>query len=264
MDDCISARCANGGTCVDGVNTFSCVCQEGFIGEFCEVVLERTKAPLYPTQEDSLTSKPPTVTVTKEERTELTCEIRVFEEWDDQLRDKTSEKFRELSATLEKEIVEAYIGTSELKEVEIISMRPDGDAIFVDFQLTFTRKMTVQEALAPLKNKTADGKLGKLSVDPGSLKHKNDTKDDSENEKHNTNLPIIIGIACGSIVFIAAVMVCVAFRHKRSALSRCNSRVGVGEGAIEVFGDHEAHEMHYAKPMTRKLIWMEKEGVCKK
>ena len=36
IDDCSSVTCANGGTCVDGVNQYSCACQEGFTGNLCE------------------------------------------------------------------------------------------------------------------------------------------------------------------------------------------------------------------------------------
>lgn len=42
----------------------------------------------------------------------------------------------------------------------------------VDFQLVFETKVTSEEALAPLKKVTADGKLGSLKVDPSSLKPK--------------------------------------------------------------------------------------------
>jgi len=41
-----------------------------------------------------------------------------------------------------------------------------------DFQLTFETKVTLEEALAPLKKETANGKLGSLEVDPNSLKSK--------------------------------------------------------------------------------------------
>ena len=43
-------------------------------------------------------------------------------------------------------------------------------SIIAVFQLTFKAKVTAEEALAPLKKETADGKLGSLEVDPGSLK----------------------------------------------------------------------------------------------
>ena len=42
----------------------------------------------------------------------------------------------------------------------------------MDFQLIFKTKVTSEEALAPLKKATADGKLGSLEVDPSSLKPK--------------------------------------------------------------------------------------------
>ena len=42
----------------------------------------------------------------------------------------------------------------------------------VDFLLIFETKITPEEALAPLKKVTADGKLGSLEVDPRSLKPK--------------------------------------------------------------------------------------------
>ena len=46
----------------------------------------------------------------------------------------------------------------------------------VDFQLTFETKVTSEEALAPLKKVTEDGKLGSLKVDPSSLKPKTTAK----------------------------------------------------------------------------------------
>lgn len=37
VDDCLMRPCANGATCVDGVNRFSCECPAGFSGRFCTV-----------------------------------------------------------------------------------------------------------------------------------------------------------------------------------------------------------------------------------
>lgn len=37
MDDCLMRPCANGATCLDGVNRFSCLCPTGFSGRFCTV-----------------------------------------------------------------------------------------------------------------------------------------------------------------------------------------------------------------------------------
>lgn len=40
MDDCLMRPCANGATCLDGINRFSCVCPEGFAGRFCTINLD--------------------------------------------------------------------------------------------------------------------------------------------------------------------------------------------------------------------------------
>uniref|UniRef100_A0A3Q3W7C4 EGF-like domain-containing protein n=1 Tax=Mola mola TaxID=94237 RepID=A0A3Q3W7C4_MOLML len=40
MDDCLMRPCANGATCLDGVNRFSCLCPAGFSGRFCTVNLD--------------------------------------------------------------------------------------------------------------------------------------------------------------------------------------------------------------------------------
>ena len=35
IDDCWRGQCLNGGTCVDGVAAFVCICPEGFAGTLC-------------------------------------------------------------------------------------------------------------------------------------------------------------------------------------------------------------------------------------
>ena len=35
IDDCLNHTCANGGLCVDGINTYSCNCSAGYTGERC-------------------------------------------------------------------------------------------------------------------------------------------------------------------------------------------------------------------------------------
>ena len=35
VDDCASVVCANGGTCIDGVNTVTCECVPGYTGPRC-------------------------------------------------------------------------------------------------------------------------------------------------------------------------------------------------------------------------------------
>ncbi|XP_010861538.1 PREDICTED: protein delta homolog 2 [Bison bison bison] len=40
VDDCLMRPCANGATCLDGINRFSCLCPEGFTGRFCTINLD--------------------------------------------------------------------------------------------------------------------------------------------------------------------------------------------------------------------------------
>ena len=39
IDECHDMPCLNGGTCTDGVNSFSCDCVAGFVGDTCGIGL---------------------------------------------------------------------------------------------------------------------------------------------------------------------------------------------------------------------------------
>lgn len=36
IDDCVNHTCINGGSCVDGVNSYLCSCVKGYTGDRCE------------------------------------------------------------------------------------------------------------------------------------------------------------------------------------------------------------------------------------
>ncbi|XP_032072520.1 protein delta homolog 2 isoform X2 [Thamnophis elegans] len=40
VNDCLMRPCANGATCLDGINRFSCQCQVGFEGRFCTINID--------------------------------------------------------------------------------------------------------------------------------------------------------------------------------------------------------------------------------
>ena len=37
IDDCVGVNCQNGGVCVDGVDSYSCTCVQGYAGTHCEI-----------------------------------------------------------------------------------------------------------------------------------------------------------------------------------------------------------------------------------
>ena len=36
-NDCVHNKCSNGATCIDGVNSYTCVCNEGYEGRYCQI-----------------------------------------------------------------------------------------------------------------------------------------------------------------------------------------------------------------------------------
>ena len=41
IDDCAKSPCQNGGTCVDGVNEYSCTCAAGYTGTNCKISMNQ-------------------------------------------------------------------------------------------------------------------------------------------------------------------------------------------------------------------------------
>jgi len=205
--------------------------------------------------------KPTTEDVSGERKTDFTLEIHIAEEWDDRLSDTSSKKFKELSNRMQQQIRKAYSGGSELKEANIISMR-EGSIIAV-FQLKFKVKVTAEEALAPLKKETADGKLGSLKVDPGSLKETDakkadDDDDDDGDEKPSISKPVIIGASIGGFVVVAVLMIGLYVCCKRIRPSR--NSVGDRNG-MPNDDTCEKYELKPTEDGKGNVLWMEERGL---
>jgi len=199
------------------------------------------------TEEERSTTEPISETDTEERKTDFTFEIRVYKEWDESLRDKTSDAFKNFSTLIKKEIFRTYSGVLGLKDVKVISMRP-GSTV-VDFQLIFETKVTSKEALSPLKKMIADGKLGSLKVDPSSLKPEIIDQPGDKNEKEErSNLALIVGVSVGTVVLGAVVSICVFVHCKRSASRGGHGRFSDGMPAEGGNSKAEKYEMKHERP----------------
>lgn len=58
----------------------------------------------------------------------------------------------------------------------MVFFSPRRGSIVAEFKLTFKTSLTANEAMVPLKEGTADGKLGSLNVDPYSLRLKSNNE----------------------------------------------------------------------------------------
>ncbi|XP_030844927.1 fibropellin-3-like isoform X2 [Strongylocentrotus purpuratus] len=52
IDDCSTTPCMNGGTCADGVNTFTCSCVDGYNGSMCETDIDECASDPCTNEED--------------------------------------------------------------------------------------------------------------------------------------------------------------------------------------------------------------------
>ncbi|PFX18968.1 Neurogenic locus Notch protein [Stylophora pistillata] len=248
IDDCVSARCDNDATCVDGVNQFSCVCQKGFSGRLCDIEVTPTlttggKTEITSTLVEHKTTESPTEPGTDKLKSDFKLQIRIKREWDSSLVDSTSEKFKELSSLLKKEIYKAYFGFPDLKEVKIIGMRPG--SIIADFQLIFKRALSAQEALGPMENEIKDGKLGNLEVEPNSFKTSVDKKDQTSDEEGKKTIYIIIGVCCG--VFLLILVVVYLIRYRKRQVRHYSSLVSDGMPDDHSFSNDEKYELQNKK-----------------
>ncbi|CAH3035734.1 unnamed protein product [Porites lobata] len=230
-DDCSPFPCVHG-RCIDSVNNFSCICDAGYVGRTCDIDCSSSHCVHVVPDVSTVPSKPTTELVQEGIATDFELVLRVYKEWDDRFRVETSDQFKSLAGVLKNEMLKIYSRVPKFKNVTIISMRPD-ELLVVEFKLTFKTKVTVKDALAPLKKKVSSGQLGSLKVDPNSLKLKiNSQEKESSEPQHATKLPIVIGVSCAAFVLIAIPTLCAVFKWNRSVknalLPRSNSRVGSG------------------------------------
>lgn len=47
INECATNPCASGSTCVDGIASYKCVCQEGLTGPHCEIDIDDCEVGLF-------------------------------------------------------------------------------------------------------------------------------------------------------------------------------------------------------------------------
>ena len=59
VDECVSSPCENGGTCNDGINSYTCYCLPGYEGDNCEIGTNILISPEYQKLETSQSTLTP-------------------------------------------------------------------------------------------------------------------------------------------------------------------------------------------------------------
>ncbi|XP_078371975.1 von Willebrand factor D and EGF domain-containing protein-like isoform X3 [Oculina patagonica] len=195
-----------------------------------------------PTSEERETKQPATKEPeTEKPETELTVELRIEMKWNNDLKDETSEAFRNLANEFKSEIEDQYSQDDDFIAVEILSFKQG--SVVVEFKLTFKKQLDNEKALGALKEGIKDGKMGSLKVDPESLKVKRDSE---EPTKPKISFAVIIGISCGGVFLLALVTVCV-IRHCQRRTNGNRTRVSDGMPAEVSFPKSEKYELEAKK-----------------
>lgn len=170
------------------------------------------------------TEEPETEEATTEEsETELTMELHVEMKWNDELNDKSSAAFKDLSQVFEKEMKEQYSKDDNFFAVKVLSFRQG--SVVVEFRLKFKQKLKQEDALAPLKEGLKDGRMGSLRVFPESLKVKSDREETAESKN---SLVIGVSISVGGIFFLALITIAlVRYCKRRNDINESGSSDGM-------------------------------------
>ncbi|KAJ7351103.1 hypothetical protein OS493_036559 [Desmophyllum pertusum] len=233
IDYCVNVTCKNGGSCVDGLDNYTCSCVKGFIGNHCETVTE-----ISPTS-DKILLPHQQVKSAETEEPETGHGI-------DDLEDKKITLTRSCLFSLKKKILKQYSQYGGFISVEILSFKPG--SVVVEFKLTFKRKLGDEKALAPLKHSIKDGKMGSLSVDPESLEVKKYSEEPTDVQEDEKKIPytLIIGISCGGAFILALVTICgIRYCQRQHQINRLHASDGMP--ADVVFSRAETYEMEDTK-----------------
>ncbi|XP_067041993.1 von Willebrand factor D and EGF domain-containing protein-like isoform X3 [Acropora muricata] len=250
IDDCMSHVCANGGSCVDGIGSYTCKCAVGFTGKYCETDLPSLSSTI-----STKTDPSPKITAsTTPNVAEYSYKIKVIETWNDELKDKNSDAFKDLKARLEEEIMSKLRKTTNIIGVNVVSFRKG--SIVAEFKLIFHVNVEPKDAYGMLKREINDGNLGTLRVDPSSLKqippptkepttepNRQRTTQAQDGPDKELTYAIIIGVSLGGL-FVAALCIIffARFCKNRSAAHR-RKRASCNKPPEEACPDSEKYEL---------------------
>ncbi|CAB4017966.1 von Willebrand factor D and EGF domain-containing [Paramuricea clavata] len=214
---------------------YFCQCEDPYTGDRCEIRSNPCdELPCYPGLECSTAQNSEGFTCEKcptlfqgdgkqcelkptEEKSSVASEMTLTDQkWDDQLKTKTSDVYKNLVSLLTIEIRNVYKNRAAFSYVIIKGFRRG--SIIVEFDLIFTTKK-VEDPLKPLMEVVETGKLGNMTVKMKTIP--DETKDDSSEDKilglDKTIFFVIVGAA---VVFILMISVAIYLRIKRHRTHR--------------------------------------------
>ncbi|XP_031549644.1 von Willebrand factor D and EGF domain-containing protein-like isoform X2 [Actinia tenebrosa] len=248
---CSNHSCYTGVQCTDTNGNITCgSCPPGYSGDGKACVAETTTAATtklsttvaVPLTTESMntesttaqiTTKTPTTTesMNTESTTAQTSttekiktELRIIQEWKDELKNPKSRAFIQLANKLKKEIWLAFARSKTLNKVDVLSFRKG--SIVAEMLLVFTSKQ--DDPLKLLRNRIKNGQLGDMSVDPTSLKIVKNKEDETSTEKSSHLVPILVSVAVVLAVLVLGMVIIIKWRARqqnRAAVKRLVDRL---------------------------------------
>jgi len=189
--------------------------------------------------------------------------IKILEDWNDDLKDKNSAAYKDLSSRLEIEIWNKLSGRKDLIGVRVTSFSKG--SIVAEFQLMFRKVAAAEGTVANLRREISDGKLGSLSVDPASLEQIPDGTQEPTKETQGKKMSyaIIIAVSFGGLFVFALASICLIRFCKRNKMGRRQRRGSEMMPSEEAFPNREKYEMQNAQS-EENIIYFEEVGVWAK